>query len=188
MATSNGVGSGSPLASIAARAKSVQRTRAALGIGAAGPNGPVRTANPPQTPAATDAPAGPMPITDFPGAGGDPNSRDSLRAQAQQFLQQAANNGQQVAPAPEAIQTPPHVTTPDLGESLAGVGASNLPLDIQFQRLAGRPPSGRDLAVYGIYAQMYREMGRPPTNTELLYRVTQPAAAPQSASIEPVVL
>jgi len=188
MASSNGIGSGSPLASVAARAKSVQRTRAALGIGTLIHNGPVRSATPPASPPAAAAPDAQLPITDYSGGGGDPNSREALRTQAQKFLQQVANGGNQVAPAPEAIKMPPDVPTPDLGTALDLVAARDLPLDIQFQRLAGRPPSGRDLAVYGIYSQMYRELGRPPTNTELLYRVTQPAASPHSAGIEPAVI
>lgn len=184
------IGSGSPLANVAARARAVQRTRSTLGISGSAPNGPVRPATPPpSTPAASD-PAASLPQTDFaPPAGTDPNSREAMLDQARQFLSQAANGGNQVAPAPSPIDVPAEMPAPDLGESLMNVGATNLPLDIQFQRMAGRPPSGRELAVFASYSQLYQQLGRPPTRNELLYRVVEAGGGhPGESGTEPVVM
>lgn len=174
-----GTGSGSPLAHVALRAKSVQRTRASLGMSDVGPNaGNVRPATPPPT-----APAASSPAANPAAPGGDPNSREALLARTQEMLNQAAAGGQQ-APAPPAIQTPVAPTPEPLDTRLAQLGAANLPLQTQFQRLAGRPGTSRDLVVYASYRQLTTELGRPPTRTELAYRLT---ANPGAANMGPVV-
>jgi len=186
---SPGSGSGSPLAHVAARRRAVQRTRQSLGVGASAPNARVQPASPPPpTPAAED-PAARLPQTEFsPPAGSDPNSREAMLSQAQQFLNQVAQGGQQVAPQPEAIATPaPTEPVAPLADRLTSLGAARSPMDVQFMRLAGRPPSARELAVFAAYSQLSQEMGRPPTRRELLYRVTRRSSEPGMAGIEPVV-
>lgn len=170
------VGSGSPLASVAAKARAVQRTRATLGIGATSPNAGVRPGAPPSPPPAATSAGAEIPIP-APPEGVDPNSREAMLSQAKSVLDQASSKQL-------AIQSPNPPPPTQLGERLTQLGATGLTPSRQFQRLAGRPPSGRELVVYTAYQQLSQELGRPPTRTELTYRVT---TSPGSANIEPLV-
>lgn len=177
----SGPGTASPLAHVAQRAKAVQRTRDNLGLSGAGrPNGGMSPSTPPPSAPAAAAPAA-NPAA--PAAAGDPNSREAMLARTQDMLAQASNGGQAVAPT-EPIQSPAPPPPVGMDQQLTRLGATNLPLSTQFQRLAGRPATGRELVVSSAFQQLSRELGRAPTRTELAYRVTQ---NPGAATIEPVI-
>lgn len=174
-----GPGTASPLAHVAARAKSVQRTRDNLGMNAVAPNSSqLSPATPPPTPPAASSPAA------NPAAPTDPNSREAMLARTQEVLAQSMNNGQPTAPPPEPVQSPTAPPAVGLDTRLSQLGATALSAPVQFQRLAGRPATGRELVVFAAYQQLSRELGRAPTRNELSYRVT---TQPGAANIEPVM-
>lgn len=58
---------------------------------------------------------------------------------------------------------------------LQAANAMNESADTQFYRLAGRPGSPREVAIFQTRMQLEHELGRPPTVNELKSRIAEPS-------------
>lgn len=176
---------GSHLAQLAAKRKKIDAARQQLRMG----GDPARPQSNVRAPAPTpEAPGQPPESAESQTtrrqattAGGEVNpQREEMRRQADEFLMRAkaSQSGSsggpdgEIAPAPDTLTTaPPSVPAP-LGDQLARVGATQLSPIAQFMRLAGRPPSGRELYVFNAVRSLEQQLGRPPTRNEVLLHVT----------------
>ena len=198
MASSTSPG-GSHLAQLAARRKRLDQARVALNMGGQGGVGDVRPqanvrapAPTPQAPAAAEPPQTPQARQQTTATGAEVNpQRDQMRQQAEEFLNRAraaqtssGGPGGEIAPEPSTLASaPPSVPTPLSGQ-LAAVNAQQLSPIAQFMRVAGRPPSGRELYVFNAVRSLEQQLGRPPTRNEVLLHVTAPGGSTQGP--EPV--
>jgi hypothetical protein len=98
---------------------------------------------------------------------------------AKGFIDQARNQGNEVAPEGPSIDMAPPTASPALADQISGVGAAGYSAEMQFMRLAGRAPSGREMVVFNATQQLAQQLGRPPTRNEVLARVTAPVEAMQ---------
>lgn len=164
-------GLGSTLANVAAKARQVQRTRELLNLGERGAPQPQRTV-PPRAPADTRAPQ----RAPQPAAEGTPEDRQAALVQrTREFLGQMKTGG--MAPAPEEPGFRPMTEKQrPAGEALAEVGAQAVRPEIAFFRLAGRPPSPKELAIFQARIELERQLGRPPTRTEMKLYISRPEA------------
>jgi hypothetical protein len=163
-------------AGTAAAAGSVQRVQPVpQGPAAPTPDAPDVTAPVPQPPSA--APAGP----------GQPQQRDEqMLQQARDFLDQArSGGGVPQAPVPDLETAPPTVPA-SLTDQIGSVGGAGLSPVAQFMRIAGRPPTGREMVVFNATKTLEQQLGRAPTRNELLMHVTSPQNNPNNAGQEPV--
>ncbi len=174
-------GAGSQLAALAQKSRTINKTRQALGLSqsAAGGAGSVRAPAPPPTPLAprpADATAGAV-VT--PAQPADANAQQPARNPKQlqmvtDFLNQAKTQGREVAPAGPTMDSAPPIQSLPLSDQIEAAGATSYSPEMQFMRLAGRAPSGREMFVFNIAQQMTQQLGRPPTRNEVLARVTAP--------------
>lgn len=175
-------GAGSSLAALAQKSRTINKTRQALGLSssAAGGTGQVRAPAPPPPPRAIgDSPVAAAQSAP-PAAADTATERDpQMLEMAKGFLDQARNQGNAVAPEGPSITGAPPTISPPLSEQIGGVGAAGYSAEMQFMRLAGRPPSGREMVVFAATQQLTQQLGRPPTRNEVLMRVTSPAEVNQ---------
>ncbi len=200
--------SSSPLSNLMQRRQQVQRTRDILGLSGGGaPQGNLRAGKPinsnepgsptpdqpAQTvpsPASTPSPTGPA-STPAGAAGMNPDeiqppqTPEDRTKLVEQFLDLAKTHGKPVVPAP-AIAEPPPSTAPALADQIAAQGAENMSPEMQFIRIAGRTPSGRDMAMFYATSALAQQLGRNPTPTELLQYMTQQGGQVQTGG--PAVL
>jgi hypothetical protein len=106
----------------------------------------------------------------------------AMLAQAKDFIDSVRSQGNAVAPAGEPIQMAPPTHSPALPDQITGVGAQGYSPEMQFMRLAGRPPSGREMVVFNATQQLTQQLGRPPTRNEVLMRVSNPVDLNQGPS------
>lgn len=176
-------GAGSQLAALAAKRRTIDKTRQSLGLSSspAGGTGQVRAPAPPPPQRATGE--SPVAVAPAPDAGAPAGERDpKLLEMAKGFLDSARNNGNAVAPAGPPIAMAPATQSPSLPDQITGVGGSGYSPEMQFMRLAGRPPSGREMVVFNATQQLTQQLGRPPTRNEVLMRVTNPVDLNQGPS------
>lgn len=187
---------GSHLAQLAARRRRLDASRQQLRLGSSGGASDVRPQAGVRAPAPTpEAPAaGPEPVESTTSQQArqqtNPN-RDQMRAQAEDFLNRArasqnSSGGPtgEIAPEPGTLASPPPSVPAPLSAQLAQVGAQSLSPLSQFMRLAGRPPSGRELYIFNAARNLEQQLGRPPTRNEVLLHVTSPSQA--TSGPEPV--
>jgi hypothetical protein len=170
MATGTG---GGRLAVIAATKLRVDKTRKLLGLSGQGIQKPL-TGPPPQGPAATNTPppavvatAGPAPTTP---TGPQTTHDPALLGRVRDFLAQQQG---QTAAAPQGadVISPPAAPSPPIEQALQAASAQNEPIETQYFRLAGRPGSPQELAVFATRIQLEKELGRPPTAPEIRGRL-----------------
>jgi len=89
---------------------------------------------------------------------------DQVRA----FLGQVSG-GQRGEPPPLVEPTRPQAETAPLMERVNALGAQGLSPNEQFYRLAGRPPSPRELTAFNSRMVLEQQLGRPPTVNELRF-------------------
>jgi hypothetical protein len=179
---------------MAARRQQVQKARVAIGLSsAAAPGGGVRSGGPinpagpaaptPDQPAVSAAPAAaPAPGEFHPDNVPEMSSRDDMLKATEALLKQAANRGQAVAPTPAVATQPPAAPT-GIQDQIAAVGAENMSPEMQFMRVAGRVPSGREMAMFAATSELARQLGRNPTTNELMMYMTRPVAPASPAMI-----
>jgi hypothetical protein len=167
-------GAGSYLSNLTQARQRVQQTRRLLGMGERG----VQTTNPPLPPQQPPANKGqpqqapqPTPV---------PNDRMSaLYQQTTEMLRQAKMGQQGATPvAEEPPYRKPDYTQRPVEEALAGVMSTTVRPEIQFFRLAGRPASPRELAIFNLRIDLERRLGRPPTLTEMKMEIGNPPTSP----------
>ena len=189
---SNNVSS-STIANLAARRQQVQRARNAIGLSSGGaPNGGMRSGkpiNPNEEPASPTpaAPAEQVPQTVAPDAlhpdnVPEMNTHEDRLKFTQKMLDAAKSGGRMITPAPKVNETPAS-TAPQVLDQIDALGAAKMSPVMQFMRIAGRSPSGRELAMYSATVELARQLGRNPTSNELLQYMTQPKAEASSAII-----
>lgn len=116
-------------------------------------------------------------------AGGD--ARQAMLEKAKAFLNEQRNPGAQ--PIPEnGIDT--QVPGPDnlpLSGQINALGGAGISPEQQFYRLAGRMPSGRELAAMRTTVMLEQQLNRRPTANELRAAIMRPASL--SNSFQPIV-
>lgn len=196
---SNSAG-GSTLGNLAARRAQLlkQRERLSLtdssGVGGARPQGNVQTVQPtPKGPAAPTAATPdqtapqPQPPAAQPAARGGAKQYDpQMLQQATDFLNQVKSSGGPPAAETPDLEMAPPTVSPSLTDQIQAVGADNLSPVAQFMRVAGRPPTGREMVIFSATKALEDQLGRPPTRNELLMHVTSQAANPNNTGPEPV--
>ena len=176
-------GGGSTLQNLASRKAALDRTRQSLNKDTerGGPQAPTRT-NPSPPPVPAQA-------TGDPAQGG--SDRTALLKQAGEFLNKtgAQQRGQEPRPNEPAVQL--ETTRPGAGDTLVdrvkSLGAEKRPVETQFFRLAGREGTPRELSVFRQRLEIERQLGRVPTETELLMHMAKPRNFPAltQQAIEP---
>ena len=179
-------GTGSTLGNITAKAEQLRKIRTRLGMNQAGQA---------QTSLQPAAPTRGVPATasgqeealDIEGQIAEaikrqePQLLDNIRRNLPNLMQQgpegqAAAGPIESAPAPQ-VQSPFDYLQPEaepLQDRLRSIGAISVsPLE-QFQRLAGRAPSPRELAMFNGRMILEQQLGRPPTPTELKLYMLRP--------------
>jgi hypothetical protein len=187
---------------LAARRQAIQKTRVAIGLSSGGaPNGGMRQGAPVNGPGpAAPTPAQPAeavpeaPAATAPATEGAPTNalhpdnvptmttRDQALAYTKQMLDTQRNQGTPVTEPPATNQPPPVAASPVL-DQIAAVGAQQMSPAMQFMRVNGRSPSGRELAMFSATTELARQLGRNPTSNELMMYMTRPAAAASPVSI-----
>lgn len=180
---------------MAARRQQVQKARVAIGLSSpAAPGAGVRSGAPinpagpasptPDQPAVSAAPAAPAaaPGEFHPDNVPQMSSRADMLKATEAVLKQAANRGQAVAPVPGVAEQPPAAPA-GLQDQIAAVGAENMSPEMQFMRVAGRVPSGREMAMFAATSELARQLGRNPTTNELMLFMTRPVAPASPAMI-----
>lgn len=177
-------GGGSTLQNLASRKAALNRTRQALNKDTerGGPQAPTRT-NPSPPPVPAQATGEPQ---QQPG-----NDRVALLQQAGEFLQVqgARSRGQEPRTAEPSVQL--ETTRPGANDTLVdrvkSLGAESRPVETQFFRLAGREGTPRELSVFRQRLEIERQLGRVPTETELLMHMARPRNFPAltQQAIEP---
>jgi hypothetical protein len=178
-------GAGSQLAALAAKRRTIDKTRQALGLnsGGGGSAGVARAPAPPPPPTAPgDSPVqinpSPGPVvpqpTDASTNTPTPDRNPQELQMVTDFLNQAKAQGKAVAPAGPPIQTAPVTQSPTLPEQITAAGADNYSPEMQFMRLAGRPPSGREMTIFNAVQSLTQQLGRAPTRNEVLLSVQNP--------------
>ena len=174
--------SGSVIGNIAAQRKRVQRARQLLGLSDKGipkpqqgppPKAP-KDPRPPQT-----VPEAPAP-EQFQSPEAE-QARQEMLKKVQAFLQQVQTGG--AAPVQESpiqpVNTEAAAAQPILPQ-LEQFSRPHEPLSLQFARIAGRSPTPRELAVFSARIELERQLGRPPTASELKQYIMRPEAASPS--------
>lgn len=192
--------SSSTIANLAAKRLQVQKARNMIGLSSGGgPNGGMRSGGPvnpagpasptPAQPAETAAPTpGSTPATADAANALHPNNvpemktREQMLAFTKQMLETHANQGTPVTPA-AGVDQPPAASAPPVLDQIQAVGAEKMSPEMQYMRLAGRNPSGRELAMFAATTALARQLGRNPTSNELMMYMTQPQAAASPVSI-----
>jgi hypothetical protein len=185
----------STIANLAARRAQVQKARVAVGLSSpAAPGGGMRSGGPvnpsapgsptPAQPAVTaGAPAGGAPMDALhPDNVPEMQTREQALAYTKQMLDAHANQGRPPAPAATVNQPPPS-TAPPVLDAIQAAGAEKMSPVMQFMRLAGRNPSGREMAMFAATTELARQLGRNPTSNELMMYMTQPKAEASPVSI-----
>lgn len=166
-------GAGSTLSNLAARRRMIQKTRESLfGQGERG-------VEPVQRPIPGSVPAQPKEGRRGAPAAGEAGVSDEAR---QQMIQETMTTmaqmqaGGRPAPAQQRYQ-PQRPEQTMLTERLPFYGAENVAAETQFYRLAGRPPSPRELAIFQSRIELERQLGRVPTLPELKMYISRGAPA-----------
>lgn len=186
--------SSSTIANLAARRQQVQKARVAIGLSTpAAPGGGLRSGAP-INPGAPGSPTSDQPaVTAAPTDGAPTNAlhpdnvpemttRDQALAYTKQMLDTHANQGRPITPA-ATIDQPPAATAPPVLDAIRDAGAEQMSPVLQFMCLAGRNPSGREMAMFAATTELARQLGRNPTSNELMMYMTQPRAEASPVSI-----
>ena len=170
-------GSSGPLSHLAATRARVQKTRQLLGLSERGVQKP--QSGPPPVAPANPSPPATAPQTPVEGPATDP--RQQLLQRANAHLQ-SLQVGAQMPPEQNQVQP---VTTQQvpIEPLLQAANALNESADTQFYRLAGRPGSPREVAMFQTRMQLEHELGRPPTINELKSRISEPSIQSPSLPI-----
>ncbi len=186
--------SSSTLANLAARRQAIQKTRVAIGLSSGGaPNGGMRAGAPvngpgpasptPDQPAVTAAPTAGAPMDALhPDNVPEMKTREQALAYTKQMLDTQRNQGRPVTPA-APVNQPPASAAPPVLDAIRDAGAEQMSPVAQFMRLAGRNPSGREMAMFAATTELARQLGRNPTSNELMIYMTQPRAEASPISI-----
>lgn len=163
---------GSALANLAAKRRQVKKAGQVLGLDQRGVPKPQRPGPPPKPPAdqrpPQQAPTQPEGQLEIP-----PEAREQLRQRIAGFLQQMRAGGAQPVEG-ERVQRVDTQPTGLISQQAARLGLEGLSLREQFRRLAGRPPSPRELNMFAARMELERQLGRPPTVNELKEYISQP--------------
>jgi len=169
-----GKGGSSTLGNLNKRRAQIVNAHKSLGINTdaerGGPQTPTRTQpNPPPPPQAPAAnPAG--------------NSRDAMIQQVGQFLQAQQSQAQGGAPPAQPQQRAEVVSTrpgpnDTMVDRVQALGAANRSPETQFFRLSGREGTPRELAIFSARLEAERQLGRPPTQSELMLTILRSSPA-----------
>lgn len=154
------------------RARLNKTRRALLGLGERGVPQPQQ--GPPGVVPADKRPPMRVPQPEEPLLEGPPEDvRARMLSSVQDFLATQQTGG---APLPreQAVSAAPPSDDVLYTREIRRVRAEREPVATQFSRLAGRPGSPRELAMFQVRLMLEQQLGRPPTEQEILTYISRP--------------